>query len=77
MTAQNFLHDSLYFCIEVFFLKTLILIIDLQGESVLKMQVPTNGPGALQQLQHKHNPGPAPVLTSAMTSEISSRNYKR
>ncbi|RMC10411.1 hypothetical protein DUI87_13216 [Hirundo rustica rustica] len=49
---------------------------DIVGDSVLKMQVPTNGPGALQQLQHKHSPSPALLLTSTMTSEISSHNYK-
>jgi len=76
MTVQNFLHDSLCFYIEVL-LKKKILIIDLQGKAVLKMRVPTNRPGALQQLQRKYNPGSAPLLTSAMTSEISSRNYKR
>lgn len=74
--VQNFLHDRLYFYIEVFF-KNFFLIIDLQGKSMLKMQVPANRPGALQQLQCKYNPGSAPLLTSAMTSEISSHNYKR
>lgn len=74
--VRNFLRDSLYFYFEVF-LEKLFKIIDLQGKSVLKMQVPTNRPGALQQLQRKCNLSAAPLLTSAMTSEISSRNYKR
>lgn len=75
--VQNFLHDSLYFYVKVFFKNFFFLIIDLQGKPVLKMQVPTNRPGALQQLQRKRNPGSAPLLTSAMTSEISSHNYKK
>lgn len=53
------------------------VIIDLKGEPVLKMWALTNRPGAVQQLQYKYDPYIAALVTSNMTWEISSHNYKR